>query len=162
MSASATPCGCGPVPEADGTWHVFHRERPVARVQPPDGDQPSHTMGPYPSSELWSESPASTATLRVEACIDLAEVLRLSGRRREAARELHHTVAFHRRQGNDVGERHAPGLRTEIGEGPVGELARAPAIPEENGTGGPETDRQQQPHEDESVAKGEPSPGTMP
>jgi class 3 adenylate cyclase/tetratricopeptide (TPR) repeat protein len=79
---------------------------------------------------------------QAEVRVDLAEVLRLSGRRREAARELDHAISLYKRKGNDVGESHARGLLSELGEGPVPELPGAPAVPEEDGAGGPEPDRQ--------------------
>jgi class 3 adenylate cyclase/tetratricopeptide (TPR) repeat protein len=56
---------------------------------------------------------------RAEARIDLAEVLRLSGRHREAARELDHAVTLYREKGNDVGVSSARGLLSEIEQGPA-------------------------------------------
>jgi class 3 adenylate cyclase/tetratricopeptide (TPR) repeat protein len=44
---------------------------------------------------------------RAEVRVDLAEVLRLSGRRREAARELERAAALYRDKGNEVGESNA-------------------------------------------------------
>jgi ATP/maltotriose-dependent transcriptional regulator MalT len=52
---------------------------------------------------------------RAEVRIDLADVLRLSGRRREAARELEHAIALYQAKGNDVGESNARRLPREIG-----------------------------------------------
>jgi class 3 adenylate cyclase/tetratricopeptide (TPR) repeat protein len=95
---------------------------------------------------------------QAEVRLDLAQVLRLSGRRREAARELGTAVGLYREKGNDVGESTARGLLSEISEGPAGRLPGAPAVPED-GTGGPEPDRQEHANEDEPVAEGEPSAG---
>jgi len=47
---------------------------------------------------------------QAEARIDLAEVLRLGGRRREAARELERAVDLYRAKGNEVGEGNASRL----------------------------------------------------
>jgi class 3 adenylate cyclase/tetratricopeptide (TPR) repeat protein len=44
---------------------------------------------------------------RAEARLDLAEVLRLDGRRREAARALGHAIDLYREKGNEVGEAYA-------------------------------------------------------
>ena len=47
---------------------------------------------------------------QAEARIDLAEVLRLGGRRREAARELERAIDLYRAKGNEVGEGNASRL----------------------------------------------------
>jgi tetratricopeptide (TPR) repeat protein len=47
---------------------------------------------------------------QAEARIDLAEVLRLGGRRREAARELERAIDLYRAKGNEVGEGNAARL----------------------------------------------------
>jgi predicted ATPase/class 3 adenylate cyclase len=47
---------------------------------------------------------------QAEARIDLAEVLRLGGRRREAARELQRAIDLYRAKGNEVGEGNASRL----------------------------------------------------
>jgi tetratricopeptide (TPR) repeat protein len=48
--------------------------------------------------------------VQAEARIDLAEVLRLGGRRREAARELERAIDLYRAKGNEVGEGNASRL----------------------------------------------------
>jgi tetratricopeptide (TPR) repeat protein len=52
---------------------------------------------------------------RAEVRVDLAEVLRLGGRRLEAKRELEAAIALYREKGNVVGERNARRLLSEIG-----------------------------------------------
>jgi class 3 adenylate cyclase/tetratricopeptide (TPR) repeat protein len=51
---------------------------------------------------------------RAEAHVDLAEVLRLGGRRREAARELELAVWLYKEKGNDVAERNVRMLLNSI------------------------------------------------
>jgi tetratricopeptide (TPR) repeat protein len=51
---------------------------------------------------------------RAEVRIDLAEVLRLSGRSREAARELERAITLYRDKGNEVGESNARRLLEEL------------------------------------------------
>jgi predicted ATPase/class 3 adenylate cyclase len=51
---------------------------------------------------------------QAEARIDLAEVLRLGGRRREAARELERAIDLYRAKGNEVGEGNASRLMRAI------------------------------------------------
>jgi class 3 adenylate cyclase/tetratricopeptide (TPR) repeat protein len=51
---------------------------------------------------------------RAEAHVDLAEVLRLGGRRGESARELERAVSLYREKGNEAGERNARRLLASI------------------------------------------------
>jgi class 3 adenylate cyclase/tetratricopeptide (TPR) repeat protein len=95
---------------------------------------------------------------QAEARIDLAEVLRLGGRRREAERELERAIALYGKKGNDIGVSNAVRLLARLREGPGGQLASPPGVLED-GTEGPEADRQQQPDEDEPVAGHEPPSG---
>jgi class 3 adenylate cyclase/tetratricopeptide (TPR) repeat protein len=48
---------------------------------------------------------------RAESCVDLAEVLLLGGRGREASRELDRAITLYQEKGSDVGERNALRLR---------------------------------------------------
>ena len=48
---------------------------------------------------------------RAESCVDLAEVLLLGGRGREAGRELDRAITLYKEKGSDVGERNALRLR---------------------------------------------------
>jgi ATP/maltotriose-dependent transcriptional regulator MalT len=101
-----------------------------------------------------TDQPDSQAEVR----IDLAEVLRLGGRRREAERELERAIALYGKKGNEIGVSNAARLLSRLREGPGGQLASAPGVPQDR-TEGPEADRQQQPDEDEPVAGHEPSSG---
>jgi class 3 adenylate cyclase/tetratricopeptide (TPR) repeat protein len=74
---------------------------------------------------------------RAEARLDLAEVLRLDGRRREAARALGRAIDLYREKGNEVGEAYARQMMSGVGQRPG-----LPLDPEE-GAQGPEPDRQQ-------------------